>query len=209
MKKLLALPMLALLIASCGTAPGQISGNSRASVGVSVDDSKSTQVATKTVTPAKPATGTEPAVPEKVSWAITPGGGVTFTFMTRPGSDAVYISGFRIVKDVLTTVNGTTTSTTSAQVNKADLYLTSGYACEARTALYSCPFSGSDTVPANGLTGQLAIALEGGLGSVVVNTNNSVVRVTDLEFYGTSSTGQAVTVAVSGVVSAGTKQGDQ
>lgn len=208
MKKLLALPMLALLIASCGSAPGQVTGNSRASVGISVDDTQSLEVATKTVTPAKPATETEPAVPEKVSWSIKAGGGVTFTFMARPGSDAVYLTGYRIVKDVMTTASGTTTSTTEGQVNKSDLYLTSGYSCATRTALNSCPFNGTDTVPANGVPGQLAIGLEGGLGDLVVATNASVSRVTDLEFYGTSSNGQSVTVKVNGVVSFGSKQGD-
>ncbi|THF88785.1 hypothetical protein E7T09_06300 [Deinococcus sp. KSM4-11] len=205
MKKLLAIPMLALLIAACGSAPGQISGNSRASVGVSVDDSKSTEVATKTVTPA---TATAPA---KTSWAISKGNGVTFTFMTRPGSDGVYLTGYRVVKDVLTTASGTTTTTTDGQVNKADLYLTSGYACASRTAQSSCPYNGTDaapTTPANGVPGQLTIGLEGGLGDLVVATNASVSRVTDLEFYGTSSNGQPVTVAVSGVVSFGSKQGD-
>ena len=211
MKKLLAIPMLALLIAACGSAPGQISGNSRASVGVSVDDSKSTEVATKTVTPAVPANGSTPATPEKISWSVTPGGGVTFTFMTRPGSDGVYLTGYRVVKDVLTTASGTTTTTTDSQVNKADLYLTSGYACASRTAQSSCPYNGTDaapTTPANGVPGQLTIGLEGGLGDLVVATNASVSRVTDLEFYGTSSNGQPVTVAVSGVVSFGSKQGD-
>ncbi|GHF28232.1 hypothetical protein HNQ07_001021 [Deinococcus metalli] len=202
MKKLLALPMLALLIAACGTAPGQVSGNSRASVGVSVDDSKATAVAKKTVTPATTTT------PEKISWTITPGGGVTFTFMTRPGSDAVYLTGYRVVKDVLTTAGGTTTTTTNAQVNKADLYLTSGFTCTARTTLNSCPFNATDAVPSNGIPGQLAIGLDGGLGDLVVATDASVSRVTDLEFYGTSSNGQPVTVAVSGVVSTGSKQGD-
>jgi hypothetical protein len=201
MNKLLALPLLALLIAACGTAPGQVSG-SRASVGVSVDDSKATEVATKTVTPA---TDTAPA---KVSWVVTPGGGVTFTFMTRPGSDAVYLTGYRVVNDVLTTASGTTTTTTATQVNKADLYLTSGYSCAARTALTSCPYNATDAVPSNGVPGQLSIGLDGGLGDLVVATDASVSRVTDLEFYGTSSNGQAVTVTVSGVVSTGSKQGD-
>ncbi|GAA5439308.1 hypothetical protein ACFQDE_00580 [Deinococcus caeni] len=202
MKKLAFPLMAALILSACGSAPGQISGSNRVSVGVSVDDSKSTEVATKTVTPA-----TETA-PAKVSWAITPGGGVTFTFMTRPGSDAVYLTGYRIVKDVLSTANGTTTNTTRGPVSKGDLYLTSGYACTARSALNSCPFGGNDTVAANGVPGQLAISLEGGLGNLVVSTNSSVSRVTDLEFYGTSSNGQSVTVAVNGVVSFGSKQGD-
>ncbi|WP_309571236.1 hypothetical protein [Deinococcus sp.] len=205
MKKLLAIPMLALLLAACGSAPPQVSGGSRASVGVSVDDTKSSEVATKTVTPA---TDTTPA---KTSWVVTKGGGVTFTFMTRPGSDAVYLTGYRVVKDVLTTAGGTTSTTTEGQVNKADLYLTSGYTCASRTAALSCPYFGSDaapTTPANGVPGQLAIGLEGGLGDLVVATNASVSRVTDLEFYGTSSNGQPVTVAVNGVVSFGSKQGD-
>ncbi|MFC3834475.1 MULTISPECIES: hypothetical protein [Deinococcus] len=206
MKKLLALPMLALLIASCGSAPGQVTGNSRASVGIFVNDTEAVEVATKAVTPA---TDTAPA---KVSWTITPGKGVTFTFMTRPGSDAVYITGYRIVRDVLSTASGTTTSTTSPQVNKADVYLTSGYLCKTRNGLNSCPFVGTPddpTTPANGVPADLNIGLDGGLGSLVVATDASVGRVSDLEFYGTSSNGQPVTVKVTNVVSGGVKQGDE
>lgn len=201
MKKLLALGLTGLLLSACGSAPGQIAA-SRVAVGVSADDSEAMEVAKRTVTPATETT------PEKVTWAVTPGGGVTFTFMTRPGSDAVYLSGYRIVRERLTTVNGTTTQTDFERTNKTDLYLTSGFTCATRDALTSCPYNGAEATPANGAPASLTINLEAGLGNIVASTNASVSQVTDLEFYGTSSNGQAVTVSVDGVVSRGSKQGD-
>ena len=200
MKKLAFPLMAALILSACGSAPGQISGN--ASVGIAVADSGSTEVATKTVTPATDKT------PEKISWTITPGTGVTFTFMTRPGSEAVYLNGYRIVERTITTANGTQTYDDYSAVTKMDLYLTSGYSCAARTALNSCPYSAADTVPANGLTGQYTIYMEDGLGDLVVSTNASVFQVTSIEFFGTTSNGKNVTFKADGIVSSGSKQGD-
>ncbi|CAM4111139.1 hypothetical protein [Deinococcus marmoris] len=200
MKKYALLLLAGLTLSACGSAPGQVSG-SRVSAGVSVDDSGSVENATKAVTPA-----TKEA-PEKVTWTVTPGKGVTFTFMTRPGSDAVYLTGYRVLSSKLTTRNGTTESK-SGDINKMDLYLTSGYDCPTRTALNSCPFSAVDTVQANGLPAKSSIYLEGGLGDLVVATNSGVALVTAIEFYGQSSNGQAVTVRADSIVSGGNKQGD-
>ena len=202
MKNLPLLLLASLTLSACNDVPGQVSG-SQVSVGVAVDDSGSVELATKTVTPATDNS------PEQVKWTLTRGEGVTFTFMTRPGSHAVYLNSYRVTKRVLRTANGTSTSTDSKPVQKMDLYLTSGYSCATRTTLNSCPYGGADTVPANGLPVQHAIYLEGGLGDTVVATNASVTEVNDLEFYGTSGTGQPVTVTVTGVVSSGSKQGDQ
>lgn len=203
MKKLACIPLfLGLVLSACGNVPGQLS-SSRVSVGVAVDDAKSAETATKTVTPA-----TETA-PEKVTWTITPGSGVTFTFMTRPGSEAVYLRGYRLLQETVTTVSGKTTRDNLGDVNKMDLYLTSGYSCAARTALYSCSPAASDALPANGMPAQYTIYLEGGLGSLARATNGDVRRVTSIEFYGTSSTGQPVTVRADGIVSQGLRLGDE
>ncbi|WP_157465190.1 hypothetical protein [Deinococcus apachensis] len=203
MKRLAPLALLfGLVLSACGSAPGQLSGT-RVSIGVAVDDSKSTETATKTITPA-----TDTA-PQKVSWTITSGSGVTFTFMTRPGSDAVYLTGYRILKETITTAAGTTVHENMSDVNKMDLYLTSGYTCTARTALTSCPTSGSDTAPANGIPAQHAIYLEGGLGGLARATDGDVSQVTSVEFYGISSNGQPVAVRADGVVSTGLRLGDE
>ncbi|WP_034384849.1 hypothetical protein [Deinococcus sp. YIM 77859] len=203
MKKLACLPLvLGLVLSACGNAPGQLFGN-RVSVGVAVDDSGSTETATKTVTPA-----TETA-PAKVTWTITPGNGVTFTFMTRPGSDAVYLKGYRILKKTVSTVSGTTTQENLGDVNKLNLYLTSGYSCAARTALNSCPPQASDTLPANGVPAQYTLSLEGGLGNLARATDGNVTQVTSIEFYGTSSNGQPVTIQADGIVSQGLRLGDE
>ncbi|WP_075830375.1 hypothetical protein [Deinococcus marmoris] len=201
MKKYALLLLAGLTLSACGSAPGQVSG-SKVSVGVSVNDARSVEVATKTVTPA---TEKDPA---KVSWAVTPGSGVTFTFMTRPGSDAVYLRGYRILSSTLSAGGTTVTRNTGSDVNKIDVYLTSGYSCPTRTALDSCSFSDGATVAANGLPASTSIYLEGGLGDLVVSTNASATLVTNIEFFGQSSNGQVVTVQANGIVSAGSKQGD-
>ncbi|OLV19894.1 hypothetical protein BOO71_0001378 [Deinococcus marmoris] len=61
---------------------------------------------------------------------------------------------------------------------------------------------------ANGLPASTSIYLEGGLGDLVVSTNASATLVTNIEFFGQSSNGQVVTVQANGIVSAGSKQGD-
>lgn len=204
MKKIGFLTIVGLtltLLNACGTPPGQITGNNRVSIGVAVNDVDSAEIATKTVTAATATT------PQKVSWAITTGKGVTFTFMTRPGSDAVYITGYRVVSEKISTVSGTTT-TSYGPFNKMDLYLTSGYDCSERTALRSCAINDANVVTTNGLPGQHVIYLEGGLGDLVKSTDSSVSQVTNLEFIGTSSSGAPVSVVVDGVVSRGIRNGD-
>lgn len=203
MKKIALLALVPALVglSGCGTTPSQVTGGNRVSVGVAAGDAGSSETATKTVVAA---TETSPA---QVQWTISAGTGVTFTFMTAPGSDAAYITGYRIVKRVLTTNAGTTTSTDVVSVNKSNLYLTSGYVCTSRSALRSCSNADTDAVPANGVPGQLNIYLEGGLGSLAQSTNSGVSVVTDIEFVGKSSNGQPIVVTVDGVVSQGIRAG--
>lgn len=203
MKKLLPVAALAFaLMTACGTPPGQLSANNRVSIGVAAGDSGSVETATKTVTPA-----TEDA-PEKISWTITPGKGVTFTFMTRPGSDAAYITGYRILEEKLYTAEGTTTNS-GGSINKMDVYLTSGYSCTERTALRSCTANDTDIRPDNGVPAQHSIYLESGLGNLARATDADVTQVTSIEFIGTSSNGAPVSVKVDGIVSSGNRAGDE
>jgi len=203
MKNLAFLPLaLSLLLSACGSAPGDRSGG-RVSVGVAVGDAESTETATKAVTAATETT------PEKVAWTITSGKGVTFTFMTRPGSDAVYIRGYRVLEEKINTSQGIITNDDLEDSNKMDLYLTSGFNCAERTALQSCPSTSATSVPANGTPAQHTIYLESGLGSLARATNGDVTQVTSIEFYGTSSNGAPVTVRADGVVSTGVRAGDE
>lgn len=216
-----------LALSACGSAPGQVSG-SRASVGLSASDGASFVTVTKTVTPAtsgtpavppsgdNPGTPAVPGTPAKTSWATGEPGAVEFVFTSRPGSDAVHITGYRIVRDVINTADGTTEDTDGEAVNKLNIYVPSGWSCPERTNAESCamftPTGGqrSDVVPANGLPSvPYKLNLSGGLASLVIATNASVTRVTDIEFIGTSSNGQAVIVKADTIISRGIKTGDQ
>ncbi|GAA5513450.1 hypothetical protein Dcar01_02185 [Deinococcus carri] len=228
MKKLAPLALLfGLALSACGSAPGQLSG-SRASVGLAVSDGGSFVTVTKTFTPAtpeipavppsgdNPGTPAVPAVPAKTTWTTGTPGYAEFTFTSRPGSDAVHITGYRIVRDVISTATGNYEDTSKTDINKLDIYVPSGWSCPERTSSQSCamftPTGGqrNDVVPAEGLpSSPYRLNLAGGLANLVIATNASVGRSTDIEFFGTSSSGQAVTVRADHIASEGVKTGDE
>lgn len=231
MKRLSApLALLAgLALSACGSAPGQITGNGRVSIGVHAGDADSTVTVKKTFTPATPGTpaippseanpGGTPAVPPapaRTEWTPSEAGPVTFTFMTRPGSDAVYITGWRITRYDF---NGRVNSEVSS-VNKMDIYVPSGWTCPERDTTLprhqSCQMYGtdgklrSDVQPANGLPiGGFALTFADNLIEEVERTNASAYSVVDIEFTGESSNGHPVVVKASSISSQAIKTGDQ
>lgn len=231
MKKLLFMPVaLGLMLSACGSAPGQLSG-SRVSVGLNASDGASSVTVTKTFTPAtpeipavppsgeNPGTPAVPAVPAKTSWAVGDSGDIEFVFTSRPGSDAVHITGYRLTRDVIETATDDFKSDGGAAVNKIDIYVPSGWSCPERTSFgntQSCAMFSptgqqrTDVIPAQGApSNAFRLDLAGGLSGLVIATNASVYRSTDIEFIGTSSNGQSVVVRADNLSSRAIKTGDE
>lgn len=201
MMKKAALFLLAggMVLSGCGYDAG-LGGNgviyNEKGVGVSVDDSGSAETATKKV---DEKTGKE-------TWTKTSGKGVTFTFMTRPGADAAYITGYKVTSRK---VNGRETVGTPVKRYKMHLYLTSGYTCKERTALHSCVAGADGTVIGNGVPVKHNIYFEGGLANLVVSTNRSVAQESAIEFFGYTANGAEFTVKADSIFSKGIKLGNQ
>lgn len=209
-----AISMLAagLLLSGCGSAPPQISGNNRVSIGVAVDNSNSVANVTRTYTPAVVDAQGKITTPEKVEWTST-AGAASFTFMSRPGSDAAYITGYRITRY---DYNGTV-STTVSESNKMDLYVPSGYTCPERSSLpnyQSCEIYNTDgsfkedTVQANGLPVTANINFAEALVSEVKRTLRDAYSTVNLEFTGYSTNGHPISVVVDGISSKAYKLGN-
>ncbi|WP_456829831.1 hypothetical protein [Deinococcus sp. UYEF24] len=208
MKRLIALSILPpLLLAACGSAPA---GNpdptgTNLSVGAAADDSASSVTVTRTITPATagtPATATTPAVPGTpavTKYAVGTAGPVSFTFTSRPGSNAAYITSYKVVR---ASINGVDQGSGSAVVFKSNTYVASGYSCTpALGSDQSCAFQDSTARPANGVpSAPISIDFAGGLASVAKATNASVSENFDIEFYGVSSTNAPVTIRLNNVV---------
>ncbi|MBB6016161.1 hypothetical protein ACFP9V_14330 [Deinococcus radiopugnans] len=134
--------------------------------------------------------------------------------MTRPGSDAAYITGWRLTAY---TINGRAVPV-SGDVNKLDIYVPSGYTCPERASLpnyQSCQQytadlqQRTDVQPANGLPiSGLGINFAGGLVSTVKANLADASSSIDIEFFGQSSNGAPVSVKATGISSQGYKAGD-
>ncbi|WP_339096797.1 hypothetical protein ACINK0_08655 [Deinococcus sp. VB343] len=210
-----AISMLAagLLLSGCGSAPPQISGNNRVSIGVSASDVASSVNVTRSYTP-ESVDEKGKVTPAKTDWAVSEAGAVSFVFMARPGSDAAYITGYRILRY---DYNGSV-STTARESNKLDIYVPSGYTCPERESLpsyQSCAmFTAdgsfkSDTVQANGQpTAPLTLNFANALVSEVKSTLRDAYSTVDLEFIGHSSNGHPVSVIVKGISSRAYKLGN-
>lgn len=210
-----AISMLAagLLLSGCGSAPPQISGNNRVSIGVDANDSNSVVNVTRTYTPAVVDAQGKITTPEKVTWTTSSAGSATFTFMSRPGSDAAYITGYRITRY---DYNGSV-STTVSESNKMDLYVPSGYTCPERASLpnyHSCEIFTvdgnikNDTIQANGLPVSVSINFADALISEVQRTLGDAYSTVDLEFTGYSSNAHPISVIVKGISSRAVKLGN-
>lgn len=206
MKTLLPLALLAsIALSACGSAPSDITGNGRVSMGIAASDGASSVTVTRTVNKDTGAVSYAPGTP----------GLVTFTFMNRPGSDAAYIRGYRITRY---NFNGTV-DTTVSEDRKLDVYVPSGYTCPERIAgtlpsYLSCTIYNTDgsrridTVPANSLPIQgQSLNFAGALASEVIRTGASVYSEVDLEFFGDSSNGAPVSIKVTNIRSTGVLSG--
>ena len=202
----LLLPLTACNVGTTGSIPVPTDFN----VGVDVGDSTSSVTVTKTVTAA---TNTAPA---KTTWAVGNVGLATFAFTSRPGSDAGYVTHFRILSDI---INGTETVTTPIDSTlKLNIYVPSGYTCDVinpadptkpRSQTHSCDPVAPTSVQGNGATSiPLSLDFAGPLASTVVATNSSASRVTQVEFLGFTTRSKTFSI-VTTVISAGIKSGDE
>jgi len=212
--KLWLLGALMLPLAGCGSTgtSGLASLTTHFSVGVSVNDGTSQITVTKEiVTPAVPGTPGTPAIPPSadnpkgtpavpgtpgtpavVKWSPGEGGVAKFVFTSRPGSDAGYITSYRLTSDI---INGQETvdqdAPSAPSVQKMNLYIPSGYTCALVSATQACNVADAGTVPANGLaSGEFSLDLSTGLASRVIATDGSVSRLTGIEFSGVTSRGE-------------------
>jgi hypothetical protein len=184
-------------------------------LGVNVSDFASTVTVTKTIvtpgtpdTPAIPATPSSPAIPAipgipaKVTYTAGAPGVTSFTFGTRAGSDAGYITKFRIVSDK---VNGKDVSlpvATSAQ--QLNIYTPSGFTCDVvnppdpvkpHSKTQSCKQSDPTIATGSGvITDALTINFAAGLSDFVVATDESAYRTTIVEFSGVTARGKTFAV---------------
>lgn len=133
-------------------------------------------------------------------YTIGPAGTVSFVFNARPGSQAAYILGYEIIRDVVDGVNMATTP--PRRETGMNTYVASGYAC-ARVSggTQSCDLNlDKDSTMANGApTGALNINFAGGLAQVAIDKKGSVSRSTDLRFFGISATNQPFSFDVTGI----------
>lgn len=232
MKNYALLLLAGLTLSACGSAPGQITGNSRVSVGVVAADSGSSVIITRTVTPATPGTPAVPGIPatpgtpavpaipavpgtpEKIEFSNTAPGNVGFTFMTRPGSDAVYIYGYRVTRY---NFNGRLLAV-SGERKKLDIYVPSGYTCPERDSLanfQSCQQITTDlkprpeVQPANGLPiSGLSIGFAEALVPEVKRTLADASSSVDLEFFGESANAAPVVIKATNIQSTAFKAGN-
>ncbi|WP_407539352.1 hypothetical protein Q0M94_14445 [Deinococcus radiomollis] len=208
MKRLIALSLLTpLLLAACGSAPA---GNPdptgmNLSIGAAADDSASSVTVTRSITPATagtPATPTSPAVPGTpavTKYAVGPAGPATFVFTSRPGSNAAYITSYKVVR---ASINGVDQGSGSVVVFKNNTYVASGYSCSpALGPDQSCAFQDPTAKPANGVPSALiSIGFSSGLSGLAKSINSNVVEDLDIEFYGVSSTNAPVTIRLNHVI---------
>lgn len=215
MKKLALIALLpALALSACGSVPGQTSGN-RVSMGVYASDAGSSVDVTRTYTP-ETVDDKGKVTPASITWSQGPAGTVDFTFMTRPGSDAVYITGWKITRYDF---NGRVI-TDMGDLKKIDIYVPSGYTCPEREAgnlasHQSCQIYATnmklrpEVQAANGLpTPPLKLNFAGALAGEVQRTLQSAYSTVDIEFTGYSSNNDPVVVKADNITSRAHKLGN-
>lgn len=188
MKKLaMAALGLGLVLSGCGklgTVGGELAAK-RIDIGVYVGDSASVERA---------------KVDNAGKVTIEESQPVTFQFSARPGSDAVTVTGYRILSDV---IDGVQQVTTPVDNDKMNLYVPSGYACSGRVSGESCKGNETDLYITNGQTVQHQTFFASGLGAMAASKGANVNRTLTIEFYGFSSNGAPFTKTVTGVTSRG------
>lgn len=224
---------LMLPLAGCGDVgtTGNIVIPTTLNVGVDVGDSTSTVTVTKAVTPAVapeeaipavPATPTTPAIPavpakpgtpEKIVWTSGTAGVASFVFTARPGSDAAYITGFRLTSDKVNGIEQVSNPNDPKITQlKLNMYIPSGYTCPtinpvesngAGSKTQSCDASLVTTVLGNGAsTAPLNINFAESLIDLVQFTNNSAYRDISIQFVGFTSRGKSFILDAKAVATA-------
>ncbi|WP_156372666.1 hypothetical protein [Deinococcus sp. Leaf326] len=194
MKKIALLALIPALVGLSGC--GQIGGSSRVSIGVSASDAGSQVTVTKTITAEKRDDKGVVTTPASVVYSTGVAGPATFIFTSRPGSDAAYVTGYRITRYE---VNGKEV-TPPGENTGMNVYITSGYQCDERTENFSCPINGTNVTGANGLpSSTVSINFAGSLIGLATSTETSAYSSVDLEFFGTSSNGAAFAIPVKGI----------
>ncbi|WP_293911803.1 hypothetical protein [Deinococcus sp.] len=229
---LLGALMMPLTACNVGTT-GSIVVPTDFNVGVNVNDATSTVTVTKKVTPATaekpavPATGTTPAVPAvpgtpaSVTYTPSGSGSASFTFGSRPGSDAGNVTGYRIVKDVINGVD--VTAKADSTVQKLNIYVQSGYTCDLinpvdpskpKNPNASCnpfesqPYPAGPYLGPGTITTPLDINFTSGLVDLVIASDASVGRTTIIEFTGFTARGKTFAIQAS-VNSSAIRAGDR
>ena len=209
MKKMFPVLLLGgLLLAGCGNGGNGLGmlGN-RVAVDPQVNDGNSQVTVTKTITPAVPPSGDKPGTPASEKTSVGEAGAAQIVFHSRPTSDAVYLTGYRVTRDVVYR-GGKSYDITPKEpkLESVRVYVPSGWSCAEASATQSCNFytgTGAlrtDVVPANGVPSTAyLINISSDLAQDAIATQSSVSRSMDLEFVGTSASGQAVTVPVRGI----------
>ncbi|WP_034358429.1 hypothetical protein [Deinococcus phoenicis] len=194
--KNLALGLVApvLLLSACG----QVGVNNRVDIGISTNDATSQVTVTKTVTAPVVDEKGNVTKPGSTTFSSGASGPVRFIFTARPGSDAAYITGYRITRYI---INGTdVTGKEVVEQKKMNLYVGSGFTCAERTATDSCSANGTNLAPANGLpSAEVAIDFASALIPVAQQIEGPAYSTVDLEFVGKSSNGASVVIPVSGI----------
>ncbi|AZI43349.1 hypothetical protein EHF33_11840 [Deinococcus psychrotolerans] len=243
-QKVWLLGALALPLAGCGDVgtTGSIQLPTTLNVGIAVGDSTSTVIVTKTFTPAtagtpeipavpavpgvggQPGTPAVPAIPAKPGtvaktvWTSSGAGPATFTFTSRPGSDAAYVTGFRLISDKFNGVEQVADPKDAAITQlKLNIYVPSGYTCpvvnpidptSTRSQTQSCDSSLITTVQGNGVsTSPLNLDFTTPLVDLVIASNASASRSSIIEFVGFTSRGKSF-VFNANVAATAQKQGD-
>lgn len=136
----------------------------------------------------------------KVTYTKESGKPVEFTFTSLPGSQAAYITGYRVDRYIL---NGKDLSQIPAElVKKVTIYIPSGFTCPKPPAGNSCKLTDKDTYPGNvEAPTKFYLNTVDGLIALAAATNQSQSMTLDLTFFGTSATGDYFEFSRSGIQS--------
>lgn len=199
MKKLLPVAALAFaLMTSCnGSTPAGF-GSGKIDFGVSTSDGSSGAIVTKTITAEKRDDNGNVTTPAAVAYSTSDIGSVKFVFQARPGSDAAYITGYRITRYL---INGEDVlGDRTMESNKSNIYVGSGYRCAERTVDYSCPANSTTLEIANGLPStDFMINFASALIDDAIASESTVSSSVDLEFIGKTSNNVDFTLPVKGI----------
>ncbi|MFN8508990.1 MAG: hypothetical protein U0Z75_00205 [Deinococcaceae bacterium] len=125
---------------------------------------------------------------------------IEFIFTSLPGSQAAYITGYRIERYIL---NGEDlTQYPPEVVQTSNIYIPSGFTCSKRSEGNSCKLTDKDTYPGNveAPTKFYLNTIDGLIGLAQENAKTYTLSM-NLAFFGTSATGEYFEFEVTGISS--------